>query len=191
MRRARERKAQPFADDLVVVDDHRGDFVRHVACNPMLKAGKVVHRAAAGAAAAGRRSRIPWALREPPHFVRGQAQPRLAAGRRRARRGARSPGAARASRAPGTRGSARACRAGGRAGSPRCRTRRPRARRDDHALERARVVGEAGEEGRHPDRGAHAGVDERLQRAQALARRRGARLGRAPDVVVDASAPRR
>ena len=42
-----------------------------------------------------------------------------------------------------------------------------------------------GQERRHADRGAHAGLDERAERAQPLARRRGARLGRAPDVVVE------
>ena len=36
-----------------------------------------------------------------------------------------------------------------------------------------------------PTRGADACVDERAQRAQALPRRRGARLGRPPDVVVE------
>ena len=39
---AGERKAQPFTNDLVVVDDHRGDFVRHQNCNPTLKAVKAV-----------------------------------------------------------------------------------------------------------------------------------------------------
>ena len=42
-----------------------------------------------------------------------------------------------------------------------------------------------GQDRRHPDRGADAGVDELLERAQPLARRRRARLGPPPDLAVE------
>src|SRR3984893_7185293 len=51
--------------------------------------------------------------------------------------------------------------------------------------EESRPVRESRQDRRHPDTGRDAGVDERLQRAQTLAGRRGARLGRPPDPVVE------
>ena len=170
-RRARQRQAEPFAHDLVVVGDEHGDLVRHGAILRGASRRLLLDAASAArtpvAAGCCLLDALPVAHRRCPsriaHQLLDRARDRVRHVRAAARRAARSarPPPASPRRAP--RGSARACRGGGRRRSPRCsahRRRGPRGRPPPAALGRSEMPGQ---DRRHAD----ADLDPGLRRAAA------------------------